>query len=301
MDRLHIKGALKKASMKRRSFLKRGLAGSVLLSNFPYHLYAGSKKKYIHDRVILGNTGLSVSRMAMGTGTSGFGGGSNQTRKLGIKGLSDLLHAAYDEGINFWDSADGYGSHDHIKAALKRIPREKVVILTKSTSRNARDMEKDIDRFRREMQTDYIDVVLLHAVTNSNWRNDYKGAMHVLAKAKSDGIIRAHGISCHSISALREAANEPWVDVDLARFNPAGIKMDDDVATVRKILKKMKSDQKGIIGMKVFGAGSLTNRIDECLQFQLGHEFIDGFTLGIESYEQLTDIQKRLPEASVRG
>ena len=53
--------------------------------------------------------------MAMGTGTSGYGGSSNQTRQLGIKGVSDLLRAAFDEGINFWETADQYGSHPHIR------------------------------------------------------------------------------------------------------------------------------------------------------------------------------------------
>lgn len=290
--------------MKRRHFLKRSAlfgAGAVSLSAFPYHLYARDKALHPYDRVKLGNTGIEMSRMAMGTGSSGWRGSSNQTRKLGIKGLADLLRAAYDEGVNFWDSADQYGTHPHLKEAQKRIKRENVVILTKSTSVTEKGMKKDLDRFRKEIGTDYLDIVLLHAVTNGNWRQDLKGPMEVLSQAKEDGIIRAHGISCHSLEALEAAAEEPWVDVDLARFNPAGVMMDSDVATVTNVLQRMKDNGKAIIGMKVYGAGRLVHKKDECLQFHTGHDFIDSFTLGLESAEELQDILKRLPEASVRG
>ncbi|MBK8503977.1 MAG: aldo/keto reductase [Saprospiraceae bacterium] len=125
--------------------------------------------------------------------------------------------------------------------------------------------------------------------------------MDVMSRAREDGIIRAHGISCHSLEALETAADTDWVQVDLARFNPTGARMDADMPVVRKVLQKMKAKGKGIIGMKVLGAGSLADRIDECLQFQLAHEFIDCFTIGQETVEEFYDLQKRIPEASVRG
>jgi len=239
--------------------------------------------------------------MAMGTGTRGYGGSSNQTRQLGIKGVSDLLRAAFDEGINFWETADQYGSHPHIREALKKTKRDEVVILTKTNSETYKEVKNDLERFKTELGTDYFDIVLLHAVTDPAWNKNMKGAMDALAEAKEEGIIRAHGISCHSLGALEAAADEPWVDVDLARYNPGGIAMDADVPTVRKVLSRMKKNGKGIIQMKVYGQGRLTDKMDECLEFHTGAEFIDCFTLGIESHEQLMDIQKRLPEASVRG
>ncbi len=287
--------------MKRREFLRNSLAGTALLSTFPYELLAGTKKLYPSDRVQLGNTGIEMSRMAMGTGTRGFGGSSNQTRQLGIKGVSDLLLAAYDEGINFWETADQYGSHPHVSQALKKVDRDKVVILTKTNSNSYQDVKSDLERFKNELGTDYFDIVLLHAVTDPEWNTNMKGAMEALSEAKEEGTIRAHGISCHSLGALETAADEPWVDVDLARYNPGGIAMDADVPTVQKVLTRMKKNGKAIIGMKVYGAGKLTDKKDECLEFHTGSGFIDNFTLGIESYEQLKDIQKRLPEASVRG
>ena len=287
--------------MKRRRFIQTGLAGTALLAAFPYELFAEKKKWYPTDRVQLGDTGIEMSRMAMGTGTRGFGGSSNQTRMLGIKGVSDLLRAAYDEGINFFETADQYGSHPHLKEAMQKIEREKLVLLTKTNSTTYKDVKSDLERFKTELGTDYFDIVLLHAVTDPAWNKNMKGAMDALSEAKEEGTIRAHGISCHSIGALETAADEPWVDVDLARFNPGGVAMDADVPTVQKVLARMKENGKAIIGMKVYGRGQLADKKDECLEFQTGSGFIDHFTLGIESYEQLKDIQKRLPEASVRG
>jgi aryl-alcohol dehydrogenase-like predicted oxidoreductase len=289
------------ALMKRRTFIRNSVAGAAFLSAFPYEALALEKKLYPYDRVPLGNTGIEMSRMAMGTGTNGYGGSSDQTRRLGIKGVADLLRAAYDDGINFWETADQYGSHPHVGSALSKVDRESVVVLTKTNSQTYEDVKKDLDRFRKELGTDYMDIILLHAVTDPQWNQNMKGAMEALAEAKEEGIIRAHGLSCHSIGALQTAADEPWVDVDLARFNPGGARMDADVPTVRKVLTRMKANGKAIIAMKVYGCGQLLDMKDECLQFQTGEGLADAFTLGMESIEQLKDIQKRLPEASVRA
>jgi aryl-alcohol dehydrogenase-like predicted oxidoreductase len=276
-------------------------AGYVSLNAFPYHLLAGTQKKYATDTVMLGNTGIEVTRLAMGTGTNGVGGTSNQDKKLGIKGLGDLLHYAYDQGVRFYDTADQYGTHPHVKDALQRVPRENVVVLTKTHATTAKEMWADLDRFRRELGTDYIDIMLLHCMMDGNWPERKKAAMEVLSQAREEGIIRAHGVSCHTLKALEAAAESDWVQVDMARFNPAGVAMDADVPTVTKVLKKMKDQGKGIIGMKVVGAGRLTKDIDKCLQYQLANEFIDTFTIGQESSEEHDDLLRRIPEASVRG
>lgn len=283
--------------MDRRLFVKRAsaAAGLVALNPFGLEVNANAAKKHIADRVMLGKTGIEVSRMAMGTGTNGYGKASNQTRKLGVKGLADLLQAGYDKGIFFWDSADQYGSHPHLKEALKRVPREKVVILSKTHASTEEEMKADLDRFRNELGTDYIDVVLLHCMMNKNWPVDKKGAMNFLTEARERKLIRAHGVSCHTLEALQSAASSPWVQVDLARINPAGAEMDADVATVVGILKQMKQSGKAVMGMKIFGAGQLTDRKDECLRFALAQQYLDCFTIGIESLDQLTDLEKRIP------
>ena len=287
--------------MKRREFFKctAATAGALTLTPFADIFADQNKKKYANDIVTLGKTGIKVSRLAMGTGTHGFNHRSNQTVDLGIKGLADLLQKAYEEGINFWDSADQYGTHPHLKEALKRVPREKVVILTKTKATTADEMKTDLDRFRKEIGTDYLDIILLHLMRDPDWPAIKKGAMDVMEKARQAGVIRAHGVSCHTLGALEAAANSNWVQVDLARINPEGAVMDADVLTVEKILKKMHYNGKGIIGMKIFGGGRLVNKIDECLKYVLSLDFVDAFTIGQESQKQMYDLIKRIPAASV--
>lgn len=289
--------------MHRREFIKSSLlaGGVAALNPFPHALYASETKKYATDIIELGNTGIKVSRLAMGTGTHGVNKSSNQTRKLGVKGLGELLHAAFDQGIFFWDSADQYGTHPHLKEGLKYVPREKVVILTKTHATTEEEMKADLDRFRQEIGTDYLDIVLLHFMTKDNWPEIKTGAMNVLSQAREDGIIKAHGVSCHTLGALKAAAATDWVQVDLARINPYGSQMDDEVPVVVDVLKDMKKKGKTVMGMKIFGAGALTDRLDECLQYALGQNFVDCFTIGQEDRVQMQDLIKRIPAASIRG
>lgn len=277
------------------------MAGAVALNSFPYPLFASPTKKLASDRVKLGPMGVTVSRLAMGTGTNGVGGSSNQTRKLGLRGVADLFRAAYDQGVYFWDSADQYGTHPHLKTALQSIPREKVVILTKTHASTEAEMRADLDRFRRELGTDYIDIVLLHCMMDADWPSRKKGAMEVIAAAREKGIVKTHGVSCHTLEALKTAAREPWVQVDLARINPAGVAMDADPRTVISVLREMKAAGKGIIGMKILGAGRLRDRADECLQYALGLDCVDCFTIGSENREELAGLLSKIPAASIRG
>ena len=270
--------------MNRRRFLHGGAlaAGALAAGRFPYELLAGTTKKLASDRVKLGPMKVELSRLALGSGTNGGGGSSNQTRKLGLKGFADLLAAGYDQGITFWDAADQYGTHPHLKEGLKRVPREKLTLLTKTQAVTADDARRDIDRFRRELGTDYIDVLLLHCMMDADWPQRRKGAMEYIAEAREKGIVRTHGVSCHTLEALKTAARTPWVQVDLARINPAKVAMDADVATVLAVLREMKAAGKGVIGMKILGAGRLRSRADEMLQYALSLDCMDCFTIGAE-------------------
>jgi aryl-alcohol dehydrogenase-like predicted oxidoreductase len=248
------------------------------------------------DTVVLGTTGIKTSRLAMGTGTIGYGGHSEQTA-LGVKGLSDLLLNGYDRGLRFLDAADAYGSHPHVAAALKQVPRDKVTVLTKTWARDAQTARKDLDRFRRELGTDYLDVCLMHCVTESDWTERYRGVMDVFEEAKEKGAIRAHGCSCHTIGALRAAAKSPWVEVDLVRLNPIGSHMDGDPETVVSVIQEMKAAGKGVVGMKILGQGDLSGRQDEALKYALSLGLLDAFTIGAESREQQEDLIRRIAAA----
>jgi 1-deoxyxylulose-5-phosphate synthase len=255
-----------------------------------------SAKFSASDTVTLGSTGIRTSRLAMGTGTVGSEHHSHQTA-LGVKGLSDLLLNGYDRGLRFFDAADSYGSHPHVAEALKHVQRDQVTVLTKSWARDAVTMRADLDRFRRELGTDYLDVCLMHCVTEADWTDRYRGAMDVLSAAKEKGTIRAHGCSCHTIEALRAAAKSPWVEIDLARINPIGAIMDADPATVVGVLKEMKTAGKAVVGMKILGQGALRTRQDEAIKFALSVGVLDAFTIGAESKQEQEDLIRRIAAA----
>ena len=249
------------------------------------------------DTVTLGKTGITTSRLAMGTGTVGSGHHSHQTA-LGVKGLSDLLLNGHDNGLRFFDAADAYGSHPHVAEALKHVPRDKVTVLTKTWARDPAEARADLDRFRKELGTDYLDVCLMHCLTEGDWTERYRGVMDVFSEAKEKGIIRAHGCSCHSIEALRAAAKSPWVEVDLVRINPIGSHMDADPDTVVSVLREMKAAGKGIVGMKILGQGDLRGRQDEALKYALSLGVLDAFTIGAESKAEQEDLVRRIAAAA---
>jgi aryl-alcohol dehydrogenase-like predicted oxidoreductase len=288
--------------MRRREFLIRSAtaAGAVWLSSKSIFKAIAdqtlSQKFSASDTVTLGGTGIKTSRLAMGTGTVGSGHHSHQTA-LGVQGLSDLLRSGYDHGLRFFDAADSYGSHPHVAEALKHVQRDKVTVLTKSWARDADGMRADLDRFRKELGTDYLDVCLMHCVTEADWTDRFRGAMDVLSEAKQKGIIRAHGCSCHTIQALRAAAKSPWVEIDLARINPVGAEMDADPATVVSVLKEMKSSGKAVVGMKILGQGALRNRQDEGIKYALSLGVLDAFTIGAESKQEQEDLIRRIAAA----
>jgi len=289
--------------MKRREFLHRTAcaAGAAWLqpSTFAprdFALPALPHKFSAADTVTLGRTGIQTSRLAMGTGTVGVGHHSHQTA-LGVKGLSDLLLNGYNHGLRFFDSADSYGSHPHVAEALKHVPRDKVTVLTKTWARDPATARADLDRFRRELGIDHIDVCLMHYLTEGDWTDRYKGVIDVLSEAKEKGIIRSHGCSCHSIEALRAATKSPWVEVHLVRINPVGAFMDSDPNTVVSVIREMRAAGKGIIGMKILGQGELRQRQDEALNFALGLNLLDAFTIGAESQSEQEDLIRRIAAA----
>ena len=291
--------------MLRRDFLRRSartlgaalltkttIARAALLEPDPL-----PQKFTAQDEVVLGHTGIRTSRLAMGTGTIGFGGASNQTR-LGTSPFTTLLLNGYHEnGLRFFDSADSYGSHPYVAAAVKQLPRDKVTLLTKTDTRDAAGVRADLDRFRRELGVDYIDIVLIHCVTEGDWTTRYRGAMDVLSEAKQKGVIRAHGVSCHSIQALRAAAASPWVEIDLVRLNPIGSHMDADPDVVIGVIKQMRAQGKGIVGMKILGQGDLRNRPSEAIRYALGTGVLDAFTIGAESQKEQNNLIQRIAVA----
>ena len=240
--------------------------------------------------VDLGRTGLRASRLSIGTGTQGWGGRSDQTA-LGLKGLADLFRFAYDQGVTLWDSADQYGSHPHVRRALKGLDRASVVITTKTVSRTRESVEKDVKRFLKEIGSDYADIVLLHCLTNADWPTRYPDAMEALTRCKEQGLIRAHGVSCHDYGAFQTAAMTKWVEVVLARINYAGVNMDASPADVIRTMEQMAAFGKGVYGMKVLGQGKLAkeNGVRKAIEFVMGLSCVHAMTIGMTSRREVEE------------
>jgi predicted aldo/keto reductase-like oxidoreductase len=240
----------------------------------------------------------------MGTGFGGWEKSSNQTR-LGQKEFSRLMLHGFERGLNFYDMADLYGSHPFMKPVLKEISRDKVVLLSKVWFSEAPGMEAtdraipSFDRFRRELGTEMIDIVLIHCVTNASWPSQLGRMRDELSSLKEKGDIRATGCSCHDLGALTVAARDPWVDVIFARINNKGARMDhEDPGKVATVLREARANGKAVVGMKIYGAGSLTEKVqrDESLRYVWGNGLVDAMTIGFERPGQIEDSISHLNE-----
>jgi predicted aldo/keto reductase-like oxidoreductase len=224
--------------------------------------------------------------MGFGTGTHGWNGSSEQTR-IGHQNLVNLIKLGYKHGITFWDSADGYGSHSHIADALEGIDRSSVVILTKSFSKSHDDISGDVKRYLKELRTDYIDILLMHCISESGWLKKYAGAIEALKEARDKGIVKGIGMSCHDLGALNTVASADWIDVVLARINYDGVNMDAKPNEVMPVLKDIYDAGKDVLAMKVIGQGRLNADVPKCLKFILSLPYIDAITIGMTSEAQL--------------
>ncbi|HRK34327.1 MAG TPA: aldo/keto reductase [Candidatus Hydrogenedentes bacterium] len=268
----------------RRDFMKRA-AGSVAVSSAAL---AGIRPAWAADtrftgamKRTLGKSGVQCSLLGMGTGTSAWNGSSAQNRK-GRPAFVSLIEHAFANGVTYFDLADMYGAHDYMKDAMKNtVKREDAMLLTKTVSREPSLIKADLERFRRELDTDYLDVVLLHCLTEPGWDTKLKPCMDVLEEAKQKGQIRAHGCSCHNFGAMETAAASPWVDVMLARINPFGKYMDGTPEEVAGVLKKAHDNGIGILGMKIAGQGETATKLPESLNFVLGLGCVDAMTIGV--------------------
>jgi aryl-alcohol dehydrogenase-like predicted oxidoreductase len=240
------------------------------------------------DRVEFGKTGLRVSRLAFGTGTNGARGRSQQSA-LGVDGLASLLRLAYDHGVTFWDAADVYGTHPHVAKALREVPRDDVVIATKTMSRTAAQVTRDVDRFLRELGSDVLDVVLLHFMRQADWPQRYTGAMEALSRAKEQGKVRAVGVSCHGLGVLRAAAETDWAEVVLARINMAGVRMDASPSRIMPIIERLYASGKAVYGMKVLGRGQLAGEARAAIQYVLQLGVVHAIVIGTSGREQLLE------------
>jgi len=292
----------------RRQFLKTSalaLGGALLGSRLAGAASPATVRCDPFATVPLGSTKLKVSRFCLGTGMKGGKRESNHTR-LGREKFGALLHGAYDRGVRMFDLADMYGTHPYVISALHDIPRNHYQIATKIWFRpggipeaERPDADVVVARFLKELKTDYIDLLLLHCVVSPTWPQDLARQMEIIAKLKEKGVVRAHGVSCHSLVALEACVSEPWVDSVHTRINPYGMSMDGPPDKVVPVLQKLHAAGKGVVGMKIVGEGRLRNdpeKRSESVRFTLGLGCVDVLNVGCESTDEIDDLTARIRE-----
>jgi len=292
------------SDLSRRDFLRGTLAAGVVASAPGWSRAAAAARRSATDWVALGNSGVQVTRLAFGTGTLG----GKVQRELGQEAFTRLVRHAYDRGIRFFETADAYtGMPQMLASALRGIPRDSYRLMTKYRLREPEDPKATIDRFRRDLSTDYFDVLLLHCVRVPDWAEQHKRLRDALSEAKEKKVIRAHGASCHGLLPLRAfPASADWLDVALLRVNHAGTRMDtlkqvdsDDPGDVNEVaghVKAIRAKGTGVIGMKVMGEGQFKTpeQRDASIRFVTGLGAVDAMTIGYKSEAEIDEAIERL-------
>jgi 1-deoxyxylulose-5-phosphate synthase len=282
----------------RRSFLAAGL-GAAAFSR----LSGQTTKRLATDWVTLGRSNVKTTRLAFGTGTHG----GRIQRDLGQEQFTRLVRHAYDRGIRFFETAESYrGMPEMLGIALQGVPRESYVLMTKYTTPATGDPLPKIDNFRRQLQSEYLDILLLHCLRPAGWANDYKSLQDGFSEAKSRKVILAHGASVHGLPALRTLPGNRWLDLTLMRTNHNGTRMDadsekevdwtGDVGEVFNHAKKMHGQGMGIIGMKLCGEGRFTEAGDReaAMKFVLNSGCVDAVTIGFKSTAEVDEAIDRM-------
>jgi predicted aldo/keto reductase-like oxidoreductase len=292
------------SNFHRRDFLKTagaafgvGLVGGALIPPA-----AAAVQRSATDWVTLGNSGVKVTRLAFGTGTKG---GSVQ-RALGQEGFTRLVRYAYDRGIRFFETAQNYdGMHAMLRIALEGIPRDSYRLMTKYHLQQTDPPMAVIDRYRRELGTDYFDILLLHCVRTNDWAEKFKPVRDVMDEAKAKGIIHAHGASCHGLLPIRAFPGQKWLDVALHRVNNQGTKMDNlrddwnaqgDVNEVVGHIAKTHAQGTGVIGMKIMGEGAFTTpeQREASIRFVMKLGTVDAVTIGYKNTAEIDEAITRI-------
>ncbi len=281
----------------RRTFLKSTVA-TAAASAFAGATPGFGAKRSATDWVTLGNSGVQVTRLAFGTGA--FSGREN--RSLGQEAFTRLVRHAYDSGIRFFESAEAYRIHDMLGIALKGIPRDTYRLMTKYSHRVEGDPQARIDQFRKELNTDYFDILLIHLVRSPNWPEETRRLQEAFSEAKAKKVILAHGASVHGLQPLAKFPGTKWLDVALMRINHAGVRMDTadlqedtnkigDVQQVVARSREIHAQGTGVLGMKLVGEGRFTTREQRraSLKFVMGLGSVDAVTIGYTRPEHVDE------------
>jgi hypothetical protein len=226
-------------------------------------------------------------------------------RQLGQDEFTHLVRHAYDRGIRFFETADSYqGMPEMLAIALKGIPRDTYRLMTKMGPRQP-DPAASIDRLRTALGSDYIDIVLLHALRTAEWAQEREQTRDALSAAKQKKIVLAHGASVHGLVPLRSCPGAQWLDVALCRINHNGTMMDNmrgdaqtpgDVPEVTTHIREIHGQGTGVLGMKIIGEGRFTTPEDRdaSIKYVMGLGVVDAITIGYKSPAEIDEAIERI-------
>jgi hypothetical protein len=294
--------------MKRRDFLKSTIAASALSAGSALPLLPAQSgiKRSATDWVTLGNSGVKVTRLAFGTGT--FGG--RIQRELSQDDFTRMVRHAYDRGIRFFETADSYREMpQRLAIALKGIPRDSYRLMTKMRWRDEKNPKETIDRFRKDLNSEYFDILLIHCVRQPRWPQELEAMRDAFSEAKQRKVIVAHGASAHGLLPLRDFPGNRWLDVALLRINHDGTRMDTlgpenadatgNVGEVTRSISAIHGQGTGVLGMKLVGEGRFTSpeQREKALRYVMGLGTVDAVTIGYKNTAEIDEAIERMDRA----
>ena len=286
--------------LSRREFLKASLAVGTIsgIGTLPLHATPGTAT----DMVPLGNTGLQVTRLALGTGSDN---GHEQAR-LGQQEFTRLVRYAYDRGIRFFETAESYVTPAMLGTALKGIPRESYHLMNKVTTDQGVEPRERFEEMLRISQADYFDIMLLHWQHSADWVEKTTRWQDGILAAQEKKLIRVRGASVHGLPALRMVPGNKWLEMALVRINHNGTIMDGPtwkkdtcpscVSEVVEHVRQAKKEGLGVMGMKLVGAGAFKSREDRqaAMRFAFRIAGVDCVTVGFTNTQQVDEAIENL-------
>lgn len=230
-----------------------------------------------------------VPKLCIGTGTYAVGGLSQQAM-VPMKEYAEILSNAFNNGLNFWDTSDNYGTHPHIKEAFLTVSRKKVVLSTKTHAKNNKEIRHSVERSLKELDTNYIDILFMHGIDTLEDLEKQHGALLELIALKAEGIIKAVGISTHSYPILEKLVIMPEIDIILTNYNKFEDHMDASLEAYSKALQFGFDQGKGILVMKTLGEGRLAHYFKETMLYNLSQPFIHSVLVGITTQNDLKEL-----------
>ncbi len=282
------------AQFTRRDFVKTGIAAGTLAGAGALPLLAQPAKAT--DWVMLGKSDVKVTRLAFGTGSMS----GEVQRELGQEGFTSLVRYAYDRGIRFFETADSYGGmHRMLGIALQGVPRDSYRLMSKVTTSEGVDPQRKFDELRRQANTEYFDVMLLHWQHTADWPETSKRWQDGILEAQGRKVILSRGASVHGLPALRQMPGNEWLQVAMIRMNHKGTRMDaegydtDGTGNVPEVVghvKQVRAQGMGVVSMKLIGEGVFNHEDRQrAMRFAFRNAGVDAATVGYKSRQEIDE------------